>query len=378
MTLPTANSAPIPCLPDYGANCVSNIVPTLVAKPAECPRWFPGEAHRASQVVLLVLDGLGWCQLQDRLALAPNLAAMRGGYTTTVCPTTTAAALSSITTGLPPGEHGVVGYRMRVQGTVLNTLRWRRDDAGDARRSFVPEEIQPYEPFLASHPSVITKAEFATSGFTQAHLRGGKWAPWYTPSNIATQVHRQLRAGERLIYAYYDGIDKVAHAFGLGEHYDAELAFVDDMVGSIRDKLPPEATLLVTADHGQVDVGDAVVKLPTDLAEMVTSMSGEGRFRWLHTRPDRVERLDNEATAAFGHQSWVVTRDQIIDEGWLGPRVGRDAIDRLGDVALVPFEPISHHDPDDVGLTTLIGRHGSMTEAEVFVPLLVCASDSDT
>lgn len=378
MTIDNDTTRPMPCLPDYGAGCVTNIVPTLVAHPGECPPWFPSLAHRASQVVLLVLDGLGWSQLEDRLALAPNLAAMQGGPITTVCPTTTATALSSIATGLPPGEHGVVGYRMRVQGTVLNTLRWRRDDAGDARRSFVPSEIQPYEPFLGSAPSVITKAEFSTSGFTQAHLRNSTWAPWYTPSNIATQIHRRLAEGDRLVYAYYDGIDKVAHAFGLGEHYDAELAFADAMVGAIRSELPPGTALLVTADHGQVHVGDAVVKLPGDLAKMVTSMSGEGRFRWLHTRRDRVGRLADEAAEAFGSEAWVVTRDQVVEEHWLGPRVSSDAIGRLGDVALVPFEPVSYHDPDDVGQTVLIGRHGSMTEAEVFVPLLVSGSAFDT
>lgn len=329
-------------------------------------------------MVLLVLDGLGWLQLEDRRVLAPNLAAMKGGPITTVCPTTTAAALSSIATGLPPGEHGVVGYRMRIQGTVLNTLRWRRDDAGDARRSFVPSEIQPYDPFLGSDPSVITKAEFATSGFTEAHLRNGKWTPWFTPSNIATQVHRRLSAGDPLVYAYYDGIDKVAHAFGLGDHYDAELAFVDTLVGAIKSKLPHGAALLVTADHGQVHVGDAVMHLPAELADMVTSMSGEGRFRWLHTRPDRVDRLAEEAAEVFGSEAWVVTKEQVVEERWFGPRVSRDALDRLGDVALVPFEPVSYHDPDDVGSTVLIGRHGSMTEAEVFVPLLVSGSESGT
>jgi len=378
MTNKNTTARPTPCLPDYGARCVTNIVPTIVAKPAECPPWFPRAAHQASQVVLLVLDGLGWCQLEDRLAIAPNLAAMRGGPITTVCPTTTASALTSIATGLPPGEHGVVGYRMRVHGTVLNTLRWRRDDAGDARRSFVPSEIQPYEPFLGPGTSVITKAEFSTSGFTQAHLRNGKWTPWYTPSNIATQIHRRLSAGDPLVYAYYDGIDKVAHAFGLGEHYDDELAFVDTLVGAISSKLPPGAVLLVTADHGQVHVGDAVVDLPADVEKMVTSMSGEGRFRWLHTRPERVARLAEEAADAFGNEAWVVTKDQIVEERWLGPRVSRDASDRLGDVALVPFEPISYRDPNDVGLTELIGRHGSMTPAEVFVPLLVSGSEPGT
>ena len=76
-------------------------------------------------MVLLVLDGLGWEQLQERSHLAPTLAAMAGGPITTVAPSTTATALTSLTTGSRPAAHGLVGYRVRVSGTdVLNVLRW--------------------------------------------------------------------------------------------------------------------------------------------------------------------------------------------------------------------------------------------------------------
>ncbi len=71
------------------------------------------------------------------------------------------------------------------------------------------------------------------------------------------------------------------------------------------------------------------------------------------------------------NEAWVVTRDQVVDEGWFGPRVGSEARRRLGDVALVPFEPVAYHDPDDSGPFQLIGRHGSLTRAEMHVPLLV-------
>ncbi len=72
-----------------------------------------------------MLDGLGWEQLQDAPRPDAHVSrAMTGGPITTVAPSTTATALTSITTGLPPGEHGVVGYRIDVHGEVLNVLRW--------------------------------------------------------------------------------------------------------------------------------------------------------------------------------------------------------------------------------------------------------------
>jgi predicted AlkP superfamily pyrophosphatase or phosphodiesterase len=98
-----------PQLPDYGGACITNLVPALIERPEPLPSWLPAPVAEADQVVLLLLDGLGWEQLATRRHLTPTLAAMTGGAITSVVPTTTAAALTSLTTGLPPGEHGVVG-----------------------------------------------------------------------------------------------------------------------------------------------------------------------------------------------------------------------------------------------------------------------------
>ena len=361
-------------LPDYSGACVSNIVPTLLAGMSSAPPWFPAAAFDARQVVLLVLDGLGWDQLATRHDVAPHLASMAGSAITTVCPTTTATALTSIATGLPPGEHGVVGYRIRTDGSVLNALRWQLDSDGDARSIVLPEDFQPHEPFLGHPASVIPKSEFAPTGFTRAHLRGGVWAPWSTPSGIAAEVGRRLSAGDDLVYAYYDGIDHVSHLHGLGEHFDEELSHADSLVARVANQLVDGAALLVTADHGQVHVGDDVRQLPRSVLDLTASLSGEGRFRWLHAKPGAEKELLDSARQAFGEVAWVVDVDTVVDDGWFGPVVTSDARQRLGDVAIVPFEPVAIHDPVDTGNITLIGRHGSMTSAEVLVPLLVANS----
>ena len=109
----------------------------------------PEPARNATQTVLLVLDGLGWLQLQKYPTLCPTLHAMVGSHITTVAPSTTATALSSITTGLAPGEHGIVGYRMEVQGEILNVLRWGTAD-GDARKRIRPTFVQPVPAFLGT------------------------------------------------------------------------------------------------------------------------------------------------------------------------------------------------------------------------------------
>jgi hypothetical protein len=98
--------------------------------------------------------------------------------------------------------------------------------------------------------------------------------------------------------------------------------------------------------------------------------SGEARFRWLHARPGRAGALWEAATEHHGANAWVVTRDQVVGEGWLGPVVTEAARSRLGDVALVAQTNVAFHDPQDVGPYELVGRHGSLTPAEMLVPLL--------
>ncbi|MEJ7584452.1 MAG: alkaline phosphatase family protein [Acidimicrobiales bacterium] len=359
-----------PTIPDYGGACISNVVPALL-EPGDRPTpWIPAAAQEADQVVLLVLDGLGWEQLEARRHLAPTLSSMVGGPISSVVPSTTATALTSIATGLAPGEHGVVGYRVSVDGEVLNVLRWSTP-SGDARRRIDPDTFQPVAAFCGQRPPIVTKAEFVSSGFSGAHLADVRFNGYRVPSSLVIELSRQLRLGEPFVYAYYDGIDKVAHEYGLGEFYDAELVAADRLVADILGVLPAGAALVVTADHGQVDVGDAVVPIHPEVAAHVSYQSGEGRFRWLHARPGRTAALHDAAVAHHGDQAWVRTLDETVHEGWWGVTMTSAARARLGDVALVTQDDIAFSDPADTGPFTLVGRHGSLTPAEMWVPLVV-------
>ena len=359
-----------PVLPDYAHGCVSNLVGELLEPSVNEPSWLPASARGEGPVVLLVLDGLGWEQLQQRARSAPTLCDLDGGPITTVAPSTTASALTSITTGLPPGRHGLIGYRMAMGGgDLLNVLRWSTAD-GDARRRIDPAEVQPHEPFLGHRPPVVTRAEFERSGFTQAHLRGTRQHGYRMMSSLTCEVEQLLRAGEPFVYAYYDGLDKISHEHGLGAHFDAELVACDRLVADLAAALPPDGRLVITADHGQVHTGDALVQIPASVSELMVGQSGEARFRWLHAIAGQQARLLDTASSAFGEIAWVRSRDQVIDEGWFGPDVSDAAVRRLGDVALVARAEHAFVDTTDSGPFSLTGRHGSLTSAEMYVPLL--------
>ena len=382
---PTGGEQDLPMLPDYGGACLSEVVPALLARsggPGDtgCPRatsapaWLPGIAAGAAQVVLLVLDGLGWEQLEAHRVDVPTLSSMTGGPITSVAPTTTATALTSLSTGLAPAEHGIVGYRIACGGTVLNVLKWTTPE-GDARERVPPTKLQPHAAFLGRGCPVVSRAEFAGTGFSDAHLSGSPLAGWRVASSLAVEVRRLLAGGEPFVYAYYDGVDKVAHERGLGEHYAAELRAADRLVLDVLDVLVPGAVLVVTADHGQVEVRRAPIALDDEVMRDVVLLSGEGRFRWLHVRDgepagDATERAASLCRERYGDVAWIRTREELLEEGWLGPRLAPGVEARLGDVALAARAPVAFFDPSDTGEMRLVSRHGSMTRAEMLVPLL--------
>jgi len=354
-------------LPDHGGRCVSSIIPALVSGWAT--EAVSDEVVRADAVVVLVVDGLGWHQLMRHAQHAPTLTAGAGAPITTVAPSTTASALTSISTGASPGEHGVVGYRVRTSDGILNCLRWTTP-RGDARGTLVPEAFQPIEPFLGAAPPVVTKAEFRDTGFTDAHLRGGAWHGWWTPFTLVSEVAACVERGERLVYAYYDGLDKVGHVYGIGDEYATELAGIDRLIGDLLENLPSGTELLVTADHGMVHVGDALVELSGDVLSGVASTSGEARFMWLHTKQGAADEVSSAAHAAHCDVGWVAQVEQVLDEKWFGHTVRREARERLGDVALVAREPIGFVEPATPEMPWLIGRHGGLTAEEMHVPLI--------
>jgi predicted AlkP superfamily pyrophosphatase or phosphodiesterase len=367
-----------PVLPDYGGACLSSIVPALATRRDDPPPWLPEPVRGAEQVVLLVLDGLGWEQLRRSTDSAPTLASGQGGIITSVVPTTTATALTSITTGRTPAEHGIVGYRIALHADgsapeVMNVLRWQTT-TGDARRRYPAGMLQKWPAFGAPGVPAVTRSEFAQTGFTAAHLGGARLVGWRVPSTLVVEVKRLLHGGAHFVYVYYDGLDKVAHEHGLGDHYRTELAAADRLVGDLLAALPGGAALLLTSDHGQVEVGTEVRMPGPEIMSAVTLLSGEGRFRWLHAKPGASDDLVKAAEEAHGDEAWVRTRQQIVDEGWFGGPLSKEVADRLGDVALVARAPVAFLDPADTGETRLLARHGSLTPAEMQVPLLAWAA----
>ncbi len=153
--------------------------------------------------------------------------------------------------------------------------------------------------------------------------------------------------GERsLVYGYERELDHQGHASGCASaEWRRQLVQVDDRCQALRDALPDDVRLVITADHGMLDVPlgrRVVVEDEPELLAGVTVLAGEPRFRQLYVDHDRPERVADRWQDRLGSAAWVRTRDDAIDDGWFGPvderpagalraRAGGDAGRRGGD-----------------------------------------------
>ena len=354
-----------PVRPNYGEGSIADIVPALLGgRPAP---WMPNCVTGARAVVLLVLDGFGWRAIDGARSRLPELGALEGGPITTVVPSTTAAALTSIASGLTPSRHGMIGYRMLVGGQVLDVLRWKVTEG----KAPEPGSVTLVDrAFCGRDVPTVVRSEFSRSGFTESHMRGVRFVGWRTTATLVTHVSRLIDAGEPFVYAYYDGVDKVAHEYGITDgFFPAETVSADRLVGDLLDALPDDVALVITADHGQVQFEQWVTMEP--VSQHVRAYAGDARLRYVYARGGRESDLLKAATEAFGEVAWVFGRDQLIDEGWLGPEPPPgDVMTRIGDVTLAAKGNVAFVDPTHPRETRLKAGHGSLSPDEMLVPLL--------
>lgn len=365
-----------PVAPAYGTASLTDLVPSATVVLGGSADGNVLDLPRARRLVLLLVDGLGQRQLARNAADAPYLCSLPQRTLTCGVPSTTATSLTSLGVGLPPGEHGVVGYTSRIPGTdrLLNALRW--DGSVDAA------EWQPHPTALGAAAragvatSVINKRAFEGTGLTVASQRGAEFVPADSAGERLAAAARTSSADTpSLVYVYDSDLDATGHSKGCrSEAWRHQLATVDAFARRLREVIPDDAALLVTADHGMVDVAAADridVDTEPGLMDGVTLLGGEARFRHLYCRSGAVDDVAARWRARLGDQAVVLTREEAIAAGWFGA-VRRAVEPRLGDVVVACLAPIavmsSERFPHEA---VLVGLHGSLTAEEMYVPLLI-------
>ncbi|HET8717524.1 MAG TPA: nucleotide pyrophosphatase/phosphodiesterase family protein [Nocardioidaceae bacterium] len=331
----------------------------------------------AEGYVVFLVDGMGHELLSRHPDEAPFLHALLADRppATVGVPSTTATSLTSLGTALTPGGHGVVGYTTRVPATgrLLNHLQWDRE--------VDPREWQPHPTAFARlaaagvHTTVVNKREFAGSGLTVAGNRGAEYVAADRVGERLAAVMAASAHAPSVTYMYDGDLDWTGHKYGVASQaWRQQLSMVDAAAEHLREQLPSQVRLLVVADHGMVD-SPAQARIDVDehaeLLDGVALVGGEARFRHLYCRGGAVDDVHATWREELGDRALVLRRDEALAQGWFGdldpavrPRIGDVVVACRGDFAVLSTAAFPYE-------ARLVGLHGSLTPAEMLVPVLV-------
>jgi hypothetical protein len=366
-----------PIVPSYGGGSLPDLSASVAAAVGIPSFHNTLGVTRARRACILLVDGLGWEQLRDHPAAAPFLSelARSSRPLTAGFPSTTVTSLASLCTGLPPGQHGMLGYQVLIPGTarLLNGLRW------DSRID--PQQWQPHRTIYqraadAGIPAFhVGQSSFRGSGLTNALMRGAELLPADTMGALAARATSALAEHSRAYVTVYHGdLDGTGHVFGVGsDAWFMQLSHVDKLAEHIAGSLPPDTQLYITADHGMVDVtADDRIDIDAEpaLREGVAVLGGEPRARHIYARPGAAQDVLATWREVLGDRAWVLPREEAIKEGWFGP-VDPLFTDRIGDVIAAPSGATAMvatlAEPRE---SALFGMHGSLTPADQLIPAL--------
>lgn len=365
--------------PAYGSRSLADVLPA-VANALGTP--LPGAETSlvlpdAGSYVVFLVDGLGAELIRRYAHAAPFLASLLAKQepATAGVPSTTVSSLTSFGTGLLPGTHGMVGYTSRIPGTdrLLNGINWSSD--------VDPLVWQPHSTAFARLgeqgvlTTVVNKQEYRDSGLTRVSNRGAEFVGAQSSVERINAVVGSSWRSPSLTYVYDSALDGTGHRYGVASpEWLTQLSAVDDEVEQMRDHLPPATRLLVIADHGMVDspLSSRIdVDEHRELRSGVRLLGGEARFRHVYCREGAAADVAATWREVLGERAEVLTRAEAVERGWFGVLTDPVA-DRVGDVvAACTADHAIMSSVDFPVEQKLVGMHGSLSSAEMLIPLLV-------
>ena len=234
----------------------------------------------------------------------------------TAFPSTTATSLATLTTGVLPGVHGMLGYTVQVPrsgGRILNALKW--DERVD------PSNWQPvptlFERAVAAgiHVSHVAAKRYENSGFTRAVFRGAEYRGANVVSDLILQTKEALQKSPSFVYLYMNDLDVAGHSDGVGsDKWLAALTMIDQMFSSLMKDMPRGTRIWLTSDHGMVNVTEKIViGGDNPLLNNVAVIGGEPRARHLYLVPGHdspVARAIRLWQQYLGERADVLTREE--------------------------------------------------------------------
>lgn len=339
---------------------------------------------KVDRAVVLLVDGLGMSSLRQRFGHARTMASKVSKSSVAVAgrPTTTAANLATLTTGVGPGVHGLVGYTAldTVHDRIVNQLSGWDDNINPATWQRVPTIFE--QATRQGVPSVVVaQARYRNSGFTKAVLRGAHYAAGKTIADRFAAARAAMDGVDSgIFYIYVPELDQTAHSHGWESGLWTEwLEILDAELHEFAKSLSEREGLLVTADHGVLDVpAHSHVLFGDDdsFIDGIRFVAGEPRCLQLHFEPDastqqRVKLLEKWRNAE-AERSRIFTRREAIEDGWFGSVVHPEVEPRIGDILVAARKAVAYYDvrSESQAGRLMVGQHGSFSAEETIVPLL--------
>jgi hypothetical protein len=393
--------------PRYEDQSIMNI-PSTVCKWMGLPGIGAGSLHevissypgdRINKIILILMDGLQynrflswsqntpiWKNLINQGMFAPI---------TSVVPSTTSSALTTLWTGLSPAAHGIIGYEMWLKefsmvGNMIThapmTFRGSTDSlelAGFSAEEFLNMarfgthlSANGIKPYAFSHYSI------ANSGLSRMLMQDVEVVPFQTPASMWIDIRYLIdkKVDERMyIWTYWGQLDGISHYYGPDdERVSAEFAqfsnaFEKYFLKKLDSKVRSGTMLILTADHGQTYTPlkkKYILKNHPELnRHLRIKPTCENRLAFLHLRPGSETYVTEYINQKWPGVFTIISHKQALDQGLFGPGEEHPNLrDRTGDLIVIAQDGAYLWWADEPDF--LLGRHGSMTKEDMVVPFL--------
>jgi predicted AlkP superfamily pyrophosphatase or phosphodiesterase len=335
----------------------------------------------AQHCLFVLVDGLGM-NLVETLPANSFLRTHMAMELRSVHPSGTPSGLTSLATGQWPGEHGVVGWFEYLETRDVSVIalpfveRFSHEPLGefsvaDTELFGMPSLMAHMERDVASFvPDEINDSVY--SRYFGGHRPGQGYASLTEAVQaVADRIRRATRP--TYTYVYVPFVDQAEHAHGVfSDEALRALAHVDAALGTLAESVPLGVRIVVSADHGQIDVLDAdTCMLPDDdplLGLLRAAPSGDPRVPLFHVRQGRQAEFEAMFRDRFGERFALLTTDELASLQLVGPTISKAARSLLGDYTAIPrAASVLRHRPE----SPMRGYHGGMTAAECRIPLIV-------
>jgi predicted AlkP superfamily pyrophosphatase or phosphodiesterase len=403
-------------VPNYQGCSIANLTSSIaqlfgaqLPTPPLDPAILDGLTAGVHRVVVVVVDALGYGKLLETLDANPqnglHTLFYRGARLvplTSVFPSTTAAALTTLWSGYTPAEHGLLGYQlfMREWGVRANMLEFspvatqalKREqliESGLDPKSFLPVPSLP-QTLSPSHVpvDVLIAKPYVASGLSRVQIRGAREVRGYVTSSDMWVVLRQIleqKPDERAVHTvYWGGADAVGHTYGASsptlaaEINNLAYSFSREFLNALSPAARSGTLFLLTADHGQIDTPlDRVTYLedhPELRSNLVMDFTGEPRAAYLYCRSGEIDHVRDYVTHRLDDRFLVLDSAAALAAGLFGSgTVAPEAKYRIGDLTVIAREGYTL--VEDRKQHPLLGRHGGLTNGEMLVPLIAARLD---